>query len=191
MPLTTIKTWPEASVYLQELIDTIDGDVKHLLTARGGAPFAICREVFSYVDHLGHLFSGEDKVNDRFQAFVKDVMIHARSEYPNWASVLYQMYRNGPIHQFGPKVVRNTKGQRLIWSIYLGAANDQHAGPHLQVRGDRSSDYVLPVSSVALIDDLQSAIRALKTMGPEPVRVARWNKAARRLLKDANCEFQV
>jgi hypothetical protein len=58
MPLMIIREWTEATVYLTELRDTVRADVRPLLATPGYAPFAISREVFCLVDHLGHLYTG-------------------------------------------------------------------------------------------------------------------------------------
>src|SRR3990172_9181630 len=47
-----VSTWQEASAYLQMLKGTVTADIRPLLDVPGHAPFAICREALSYVDHL-------------------------------------------------------------------------------------------------------------------------------------------
>ena len=114
--LQTIKTWGDVRPYLETLKQTILADVRPLLDLPGEAPFAINREVFCYVDHLGHLYSGkvgERHVGARFQDYLKHVMCKIDPNYDQCATVIYQMYRNGPVHEFALKVLENKKGQLL------------------------------------------------------------------------------
>ena len=65
----TISKWIEAKPYLENLRGSVEADVRPLLSTPGGAPFAISREVLSYIDHLGHLFSGKKGVGDRSREY--------------------------------------------------------------------------------------------------------------------------
>jgi hypothetical protein len=53
--LGTIEAWGDARPYLEIMKQTILADVQPLLDLPEEAPFAEYREVFCYVDHLGHL----------------------------------------------------------------------------------------------------------------------------------------
>jgi hypothetical protein len=53
--LGTIGAWGDARPYLETMKQTILADVQPLLDLPEEAPFAVNREMFCYVDHLGHL----------------------------------------------------------------------------------------------------------------------------------------
>jgi hypothetical protein len=59
MEVPRIKSWIETSTYLDMLAQTVINDVAPLLNTPGGAPHAIAREVFCYVDYLGALYAGK------------------------------------------------------------------------------------------------------------------------------------
>src|SRR5262245_148099 len=115
-----IGTWEDARPYLENLKRTILADVRPLLDLAEGAPFAVCREVLCYVDHLGHLYSGRQgirEVGNRFKDYLKQMMALSQidSNYGKRAEEIYQIYRNGPVHEFEPKILENRKGQLLQW----------------------------------------------------------------------------
>ena len=70
-----LTKWQEASAHLQMLKSTVVADIRPLLDVRGHAPFAICREALSYIDHLGHLYSGRGQVGDRSREFMQQVLV--------------------------------------------------------------------------------------------------------------------
>ena len=191
MPLSTIQAWPEATTYLTELRDTVRANVRPLLQIPGGAPFSVCREVFCYLDHLGHLFTGSNQVGQRFTSFLRTVMSTADDGYREWADVIYQMLRNGSVHEFAPKVLENNQGQLLGWGFYGGPRNDATHGPHLRLRLEAPGLYTLPVSSPCLLDDLEAAIEVFRTLGIENERVTLWNRAARELTVPRPFNFPV
>ena len=98
-----ISQWPDALPYLSNLAATVNGDIRPLLGTSGGAPFAVSREVLSYVDHLGHLYSGKSAVGDRTVQYLSNVMSLTDQNYLKRAREIYQMYRCGPVHEFEPK----------------------------------------------------------------------------------------
>src|SRR5947209_304999 len=108
-----IKAWPEARPYLQTLRGTVDADIRPLLATAGAAPFAINREVLSYVDHLGHLYTGKPQVGQRSRDYLMDIMSTADPNYATRAGEIYEMYRCGSVHEFAPKVITNSKGHSL------------------------------------------------------------------------------
>jgi hypothetical protein len=128
--LGTIEALGDARPYLETMKQTILADVQPLLDLPEEAPFAVNREVFCYVDHLGHLYSarGPGHVGERFQDYLKNVMCKIDPNYSQRASVIYQMCRNRPVHEFAPKVLENKKGQLLKWLCFAGAQNDYNFG---------------------------------------------------------------
>ncbi len=85
-----ITAWSEACPYLHNLKATVDGDILPLLATSGGAPFAVSREVLSYVDHLGQLYTGKVRVGDRLVDYLKHVMSRIDPNYSKRASEIYQ-----------------------------------------------------------------------------------------------------
>jgi hypothetical protein len=240
----TIRTWEDARPYLENLKGTVLADVRPLLDVPGAAPFAVCREVLCYIDHLGHLYSGRGQVGERFKDYLgspgiavvtapkprrtpskslkklgrvfDNVQISRQfreSHYlkqmmslsqidPNYGTrveEIYQIYRNGPVHEFEPKVLENRKGQLLQWLCYKGARSDNieisgksltltHLEP-VSPAGDKL--FWLPVSTVCLIMDLLSSIDEFQKAGPEDERVTAWNRAARQLTCPKPFDFVV
>jgi hypothetical protein len=194
-----IKAWPEARPYLVTLRGTVDGDIRPLLATAGAAPFAISREILSYVDHLGHLYTGKSKVGQRSKDYLVAMMSKADPNYAKRAGEIYEMYRCGSVHEFAPKVITNSKGQSLGWLCYKGDRSARivvedrevsvvHLGPLVSVHGGR---FWLPVSTVCLIDDLVASIDMFVQSGPEADRVAAWNAAAQHLGAPVPYEFVV
>jgi hypothetical protein len=197
-----INKWDESRPRLEMLHQTIVDDIAPLLSTVGGAPHAIAREVFSYVDHLGHLFTGQsDNVGERFKCYVRHVLGLVDPNYARRADELYEMYRNGLIHEFDPKVLANKSGESLAWLSYPGARRE----PKLQLEpgafdvthltplrlDETGKNYHLPVSTVCLITDLLSSITMFidGVVGTEETRVRAWNKAAKALNKPGRFDF--
>src|SRR5882724_5711221 len=112
--VTTIKVWADARPYLVTLKGTVNADIRPLLATAGAAPFAICREVLSYIDHLGHLYLGRvgaGQVGERSRVYLKQILANVDPNYGKRAGEIYQMFRCGPVHEFEPKVLENKKGE--------------------------------------------------------------------------------
>ena len=192
-----ITTWQEAGAYLQMLRGTVSADIRPLLDLPEHAPFAICREVLSYVDHLGHLYSGRGQVGDRSREFLKQIMAKNDPNYAKRAAELYQMFRCGSIHEFEPRVLENRKGELLVWFCYAGPRRDifeldgrRISVVHLEpVASPAAGCFWLPVSTKCLIDDLMCAIEAFERAGPENERITAWNRAARDLTAPEPYDF--
>ncbi|MGF1614793.1 MAG: hypothetical protein ACFCVA_13035 [Gammaproteobacteria bacterium] len=184
-----LAKWQEASAHLQMLKGTVAADIRPLLDVPGHAPFAICRETLSYIDHLGHLYSGRGQVADRSREFMKQVMAKVDSNYGKRAAELYQMFRCGPVHEFEPKVLENKKGELLAWFCYLGPRVDSFevngsriSVVHLEpVASGAAGRFWLPVSTKCLIEDLMCSMEVFEKTGPENERVTAWNRGARDL----------
>jgi hypothetical protein len=195
-----IATWAESGAYLQMLRDTIANDIRPLLATKGGAPFAIFREVMSYIDHLGELYCGKGQSADRFVLFLTDVFAKIDPNYAIRAQEIYHMYRCGPVHEFCPKILQNDSGQTLAWLSYPRGRKNVPFEPlgksttvsHLELLHDRGrSLFYLPMSSACLVDDLDEAIEIF-SCSPESVeRVTAWNRAAKRLGKPHRCDFSL
>jgi hypothetical protein len=196
----TISRWEEARPYLINQSETVERDLRRLL-ADQGAPFAICREFVSSIDHLGHLYTGSTQCGNRFRAFMEQVLGEVDPNYRRRAGEVYQMYRCGTVHEFEPKVLENRKGQTLAWLCYqsgragcrieldgIGPRTVTHLEPVVYVAGRH---FGLPVSTNCLLDDLVAAIGRFVMAGPEDERVTAWNRAARELTTPEPFEFTV
>lgn len=198
--IAVIKSWADARPYLEELKTSITDDIRPLLDTRGAAPFAIAREVLSYVDHLGHLYTGRSSSKARSRAYLKDIMSRVDGNYAVRAGELHQMYRHGSVHEFAPQLLTNRAGQVLHWACFKGARTDtmtleggQVPVTHLQLVQSTTDPklFWLPVSTVCLIEDLQASIDQLANAGPEAARVTAWNAAARERAGPRRYEFKV
>lgn len=187
--VSVIKSWAEARPYLATLKATVGSDIRPLLATAGGAPFAINREVLSYVDHLGHLYTGKSKVGQRSKDYLVAMMSRVDRNYATRAAQIYEMYRCGSVHEFAPKVLTNAANQTIGWLCYKGDRSvrmslegREVAVTHLQpLPSAESGKFWLPVSTVCLIADLEASIDAFVQAGPESDRVAAWNLAAQQL----------
>lgn len=213
MKLSVVESWDEARSYLEMLAQTIKDDLCPLLRTKGGAPHTISREVFSYVDYLGALYVGTSgvecnkwdglaRVGIRFKRYLEEVMSKCDEGYKGYSEVIYQMYRNGPIHNFEPRNLRNGN-KLLIWAEYQGSRK----GGKLPVDKGRAiivdhlvpcklpngrNTYCLPVSANFLIDDLLNSIHIFKNgLGNPDERVNRWNETAKILSKPKECNFNL
>ena len=196
----TISQWQDARPYLLNQRRAVERDLRRLL-ADQGAPFAICREVVSSIDHLGHLYTGSSQCGARFRAFMDHLLGEVDLNYRRRAGEVYQMYRCGTIHEFEPKMLENRKGQTLAWLCYQGSRVGQqielegigplavtHLEPMVYVAG---RSFGLPVSTNCLLDDLVAAIDRFVVAGPEDERVTAWNRAARELTAPEPFDFAV
>jgi hypothetical protein len=195
-----IKRWEDTGPYLRMLRNTIVNDIRPLLETEGGAPFAIFREVMSYIDHLGDLYCGKGKSRERFVLFLTDVFAKIDPNYATRAQEIYHMYRCGPVHEFRPKILENDKGQMLAWLSYRGGRKNVKFEPlgdsatvsHLELLHDRvRSLFYLSMSSDCLVDDLDEAIDIFSRSSESVERIAAWNRAAKRLGKAHRCDFSL
>lgn len=194
-----INAWPEARPYLHTLKATVNADIRPLLATAGAAPFAINREVLSYVDHLGHLYTGKPQVGQRSRDYLVHVMSRVDPNYAKRAGEIYEMYRCGSVHEFAPKVITNSKGQSLGWLCYKGqrrarinVEGQEVMLTHLEsLASSQAGKFWLPVSTVCLIDDVEASMDHLAQAGPEADRVAAWNRAAQQLSAPVVYEFTI
>jgi hypothetical protein len=176
----TIRQWQDARPYLLNQRGAVERDLRRLL-ADQGAPFAICREVISSIDHLGHLYMGSSQCGARYRAFMDHVLGEVDPNYRRRAGEVYQMYRCGTVHEFEPKVLENRKGQTLAWLCYQGNRVGQqiepegigqltvtHLEPVVYVAG---GSFGMPVSTNCLLDHLVATIDRFVAEGPEDERV--------------------
>jgi len=157
-------TQAEAVEYLQMLARTVHLDVVPLLHVKGAAPFAITREVLSYVDHLGALAAGRASTTGMTKDakdFIASYLGRVDSSYISGGVLLYEMYRHGTVHNFAPQAVTQG-GVTHLWYLYDGGRKEQIGGErvqHLQPIHRSTGIAHLPVSTACLVEDLEAAIR--------------------------------
>lgn len=195
----TITSWSEARPYLENLKGTVEADVRPLLGTQGGAPFAVTREVLSYADHLGHLYSGNAVVGQRSREYLTKILSKTDQNYSRRAGEIYEMYRCGSVHEFEPKVLKNKNGQTLGWLCYRGERTAlvpiegrQVPVTHLvPVASGTGNQFWLPVSTMCLVDDLVTSIDVFAQAGPESERVAAWNQTVKDLSSPVPFQFVI
>jgi hypothetical protein len=110
------------------------------------------------------------------------------------------MYRNGPVHEFQPKVLENDHGQRLGWLSYRGDRSSQRVDlgfgtivvTHLvPAAALQPGSHWLPVCLDCLVLDLEQAIDQFARDSNVAARVTAWNRAARRLLPPLAFNFKL
>jgi len=116
MEVPIIRDWKETKPYLDMLAQTVINDLCPLLKTPGGAPHTISREVCCYIDYLGALYLGTSRtklgpdglpnVGSRFTAYLREVMVRINPDYGRHAKLIYRIYRNGPVHNFDPQVLK-------------------------------------------------------------------------------------
>ena len=195
--LKRIDQWSEAAPQLDGLANAILDDLAPLLSLPGHAPHTVSREFSCYVDHLGALYAGTSNVDCgpdnlapvglRFKKYLREILKGVDSHYSKYADVIYKMYRNGPVHNFEPKRLRNKKGQTITWLEYYGTRRftvllegKDTSVRHLQpvASPDVPNKYYLPVSTNCLLQDLLSSIDLYKDGLEKPDELAtKWNEA--------------
>lgn len=142
-----------------------------------GGFFAVPRLVLSYVDYLGVLYHGYNGKRDRHNRRIFSQSLYAKdflrkflgsvdNNYKLHGELLWEMYRNGTIHLYAPKVLKDKSSRIIGWIVYKGPRVAQireeteaviHLVPH---RSPGQLDHVWqqPISIDSLYGDLISAI---------------------------------
>jgi len=195
--LKSIGQWSESAQHLDMIIRTIKEDLFPLKRkdlggcTSYGAPFTISREFSCYVDYLGTLYTGWTewgKSGERFVAYLRDVLGLVNNGYKQHAELIREMYRNGPVHEFDPKVVFNSQGDKCGWLASVGYPPYAHDFDtsygikihHLEIvqHPTDPKKYYLPVFTPQLLDDLIASIEYFKKgVGDLKARVLCWNRA--------------
>lgn len=164
----------DVAAYLSMLSNTIENDIRPLLRTAGGAPHAVAREVFSYIDHLGSLSAGRTSERGMSRAacsYITTFMAKVDQVYLSWGIVMYTMYRHGTVHNFQPQTVTNG-GEILTWAEYPGERDQDvifpdngerlvihHGHPY---RRTNEQIWRLPVSTLCLVEDLKTSLDMFK-----------------------------
>lgn len=181
----------EAKEHLHMLADTVGNDIEPLLATPGCAPFAVAREVFSYVDYLGSLRYGrrtDRKMSVLAKRFISNYLGKVDSAYGVWGGVIYEMYRHGTIHNFEPQQVTVDGSTIYGWAAYAGKRTDvvvwagssiRETITHLQPL-PKGPLTLLPISTSCLVQDLKEVIVAFEndlTANPSGL-LPYWNRFA-------------
>jgi len=170
--------------YLQtDIRESVIDDVKPCLTLgvpRGGY-FSVPRLVLGYVDYLGALYHGYTGQNTNqgrrifarasyAKEFLHDVFAKVDPEYAKYGNLLWEIYRNGPVHLYEPLNLKNPSGSIIQWQIFKSEDKSailpiKFSGGHkkmlvihlLPVRVE-SNEWIQPISTGCLYNDLLAAI---------------------------------
>lgn len=162
---------------------TIQNDILPQIKYKSHQPvtpsFVIPRLVLGYVDYLGALYHGyTGRTNNRgrrifadpcyAKLFLKEVFGSFDPDYQRFGDLLWEMFRNGPIHLCEP--LRLINGEKIInWLYYEGPKNTElsnvdSSSKSLQVTHLVPKNYpmgkwwLLPVSITCLYGDLLKAV---------------------------------
>jgi hypothetical protein len=176
MPLKTQMTGTEIDDYLRkDLLQSVINDVGPCLnlSKSEGGYFGVPKLVMSYVDYLGALYHGyggevDTRTGRRIIAkgvyakkFLRDVFGKIDINYQKSADLLWDMYRNGPMHLYEPMKLQNS-GNAIVWIIHKGGrTSPDHLVP---VFSPTDNVWALPISIKCLYDDLKEAIQSYATM---------------------------
>jgi hypothetical protein len=175
-----------AKYLINDLKKSVENDIKPCLNPciKEGGYFAVPRLVLSYVDYLGVLYHGYDGRKDRSnrrilsqgmyaKEFLKDIFGCIDSNYKLYGELLWEIYRNGTIHLYSPKVLKDKKSNRTIgWLVYKGPriavfSPDESVLTHLVPRSLGSSLWEQPISIICLYGDLVFAIERYAELIPK------------------------
>lgn len=151
---------------LEEIMEYLQNDLKRSIGTdidpvieHGDGFFSVPRSVFSYIDYLGMLYTGDRRDQRGYRQttrnaiqFIEDILGEIDPAYRTHASMLYKMYRHGTIHQFQPKDIWITKnGELYTWFVIKGPKS---GAIHLQpIEGNR-----FPIDLERLVEDLRKAV---------------------------------
>ena len=212
MTVCLINDWREALPYLDMHVQTLISDVLPILCTQTGASHTISREFCSHVDYLGTLYvgttqvgtmkvqlnkkSGLAQIQQRFVTYLQQVLGRVDGYYSMYANHIYRMCCDGPVHNFAPQPLRNTKdGTTLTWLEYQGSRQANLGSirvRHLQPFSNPNVPglYHLPISTRCLVLDLLSSIEVYKAGLEQPDELKRrWNEAAVVLSREKEVDF--
>jgi hypothetical protein len=181
MPLKVNMTRDEIVHYLRkDLTQSVRDDVKPCIRprARRGGYFSVPRLVLCYVDYLGVLYRGGYRTLGRgrrrfaeawkAKAFLRDIFGKLDYNYAKYGGILWEIYRNGPIHLYEPMKLRNHdrivswfvhKGPRsCVLSLHTARREYSFSATHLVPHNLAKNTWVQPISIVCLYEDLLASI---------------------------------
>jgi hypothetical protein len=142
-----------------------------------GGYFAVPRLILSYVDYLGALYNGYNgKRNERTgkriftsgkyaKILLNDIFGRIDPNYVKHNALLWEIYRNGTIHLYSPKILKNVNSSRTIgWIAHKEGRVCQLGSPynflstHLVPHDLGNNRWSQPISIKCLYQDLVSGI---------------------------------
>lgn len=168
-------TYREIKEYLMENIaKSWENDIAPILNGRGGF-FVLPREFFCYCDFFGSFYVGLDvntarsgrQVRRAAETYLSDILGEIDEGYRDHRTLLYEMYRHGPVHAYLPKTLENsTDGRVISWLPYRGTREQwqylEHKAVEVRHLLPISLDenvYRMPVSIDCLYWDLLESIK--------------------------------
>jgi len=155
----------EITGYLEtSLRESIVNDVRDVAHFHAHPPrkteagfFSIPREVFCYVDFLGHIALGKDNTESAV-SFIRD---YFPPSYRDYAALVYSMWRHGTVHEYKPKAYHAnfaSQSPKRINVAWLSNNDNTHVTrkAHLKffpMEGKRGKIY-LCINICQLVDDL-------------------------------------
>ena len=153
--------------HLNEILKTIDDDLvlalnSHEKEKRGGF-MSIPRSVFCCVDYLGALTLNGKTGTANAVKYMEKYFIAANSKYDGKCLVLFDMWRNGTVHQYTATTYNSEKkGFNLLWGAN-NSSEEHNRKSHLKCfcMKDNPDSYYWFINLFDLIEDLKSSINHL------------------------------
>jgi hypothetical protein len=156
----------------------------------------------SYVDYLGALYVGYNGKRDAntgrriftsgkcAKIFLNHIFGHIDPNYIKYGALLWEIYRNGTIHLYSPKILKNVNSSRTIgWIARKENRVCQLVSPynflaiHLVPHNRGNNSWVLPISIKCLYEDLISAIdRYVSLISKDSMLQSKFRRTADALL---------
>jgi hypothetical protein len=151
---------------LLDIVQSIEDDLMlalrtHEREDRGGF-FSISRQVFCYVDYLGALASNGNNSTKNAVDYMEEYFTRANPDYEGKCNLLYNMWRNGTVHEYDPKVYVSSgaeKGFRLSWGANNTSATHNRKW-HMKCfcRDSKPGYYCWFINLFELVGDLRKSV---------------------------------
>lgn len=150
--------------HLNVILKSIDDDLvlalnSHEKEKRGGF-MSIPRSVFSYVDYLGALTLNGKTGTANAVEYMEKYFIAANLKYDGKCKILFDMWRNGTVHQYSAITYKSEKkGFKLIWGVN-NTSEEHNRKSHLMCfcMDDKPDSYYWFINLFDLIEDLKSSV---------------------------------
>jgi len=157
MPLEKNMDVTKIVIYLaDDLKKSAINDVKPCLNLNHeeGGYFGIPRLVLSYVDYLGALYNGYDGKIDKktgrrifaavkyAKSFLNNIFGQIDPNYIKYGALLWEIYRNGTIHLYSPKILKDKNSNRAISWIAHKLDRTTQLGPPFKFQAEPYFHYL-------------------------------------------------
>lgn len=184
-----------------DMYDVLKYDIEPILhlDEEPGGYFGVPRQIFSLVDFLGAMYTGEYRRGKSSRAAIKYIQEVMGSDgidpnYKNNGKLMYEMYRHGLVHLFQPKMFELEHGTKIEWCVHKRGRTDD-----IEVKNDRESVYkigraqhleirdhptknskVLIISLKCLFEDFNKSLRVYFQIidSDKNNYIPKWNKVA-------------